>query len=327
MGVFSLKRGRANNWPASISNPVQGTSLTAVANISISGATGPRAAYSNGTWSGSPDAYLTAQGFTTANSGRLFWNIGASSKSVANYDFTGCPGVDVDGTGTATFTDCKFATTANLAMPRDTNGTINYDTGTLTVICNYCVFNLATWFMGSGTTTFSYCRFTQQVQGLGDVGFNGLGTAILTYDHCHITGGGINPAASAHVELTQMSRSGTSFTCTNTFVDISTEGQTTTASWGSGWTGVWAPVGDFPSTFTNCIMIGAIAVNANAANPNVVSCLVAYGTGSTPTLTNCVMEVGVNGYTKNQSGTGTRPADGGGNRSYANAALTVADFS
>jgi hypothetical protein len=39
------------------------------------------------------------------------------------------------------------------------------------------------------------------------------------------------------------------------------------------------------------------------------------------------MEAGIYGYTKNQQGTATRPADGGGNRSFANAALTATNFS
>jgi hypothetical protein len=267
------------------------------------------------------------------NTGQLYWNVGASTKILEKYDFTGAPQLHINGTGTANVRDCLFTKTASgdsgMACPIDANASLTFTTTTLVVSMDHCTFDKAEFYQGAGTLTFSYCRFKNQPGGLGNSGFGAPGIAVMTYDHCYITGGGIAPPAAAHVELTQMARSapGTSFTCTNTLIDISKDGQTTTASWGSGWTGVWAVVGDYPSTFTNCIMIGAPAVNANPANPNVVSCLVAYNTGSKPTLTNCVMEAGIYGYTKNQQGTATRPADGGGNRSFANAALTASDFS
>jgi hypothetical protein len=314
--------------PASVATPVRGTDLTEVWNLQFAG-TGPRYALSNGKWSGVLDAYLIGAGVVMGNTRQLYWNVGSSTKTLEKYDFTGAPQLHINGTGTANVRDCLFDGAATgMAYPIDSNANLSFGTTTLTVLMDHCTFDKATCYQGAGTLTFSYCRIKNQAQGFCNSGFAAPGIAVITYDHCYITGGGIAPAAAAHVELTQMARSapGTSFTCTNTFIDISRDGQTTTASWGSGWTGVWAVVGDYPSTFTNCIMIGAISVNANPANPNVVSCLVAYNTGSTPTLTNCVMEAGCNGYTKNQQGTATHPTDGGGNRSYANGALTAANF-
>jgi hypothetical protein len=335
--------------PASISSPVVGTDLTTVYALKDAG-TGPRYAYSNGAWAGrtpvgqgslTGDAYLDSLGIIIgSNNGAgptLFWNIGSSTVTLEKYDFSSSPPLFVYGTGTANVKDCLFqtaddliaATCSGLIMNFDGNGNISTATTTLTVLMENCTFDKSTCYQGAGTWTFSYCRIKNQVRGFANSAFGGTGIAAFNYDHCYITGGGVHPTdVTNHIEISQMGRdaSGCSFTCTNTFVDISQDGQTTAAAWGSGWTGVWAVVGDYPSTFTNCIMLGAPAVNANPVNPNVVSCLVAYNTGSTPTLTNCVLEPGSNGYTKNQMGSATRPADGGGNRSFANTALTVTSF-
>lgn len=334
-GGFKIGRGRPTAGgavPASIASPVVGTDLTAVHNLQHGG-TGIQNAPSNGTWSGSLNSYLIANGFAIGNNGDVYWNVGTATKAISRYDFTGLSHININGTtGSASLTDCTYGPTTSLAFPVDTNGNVDYDTGTVTVVCTNCTFTTATFFMGSGTCTHSYCRFTGQLQGLGDVGFGGLGQAVLTYDHCYITGGGVAvPVPLAHVELTQFSRGGTpsgcQFNVTNCLIDISRDGQTTTVPWGSAWTGVWYIHANIPTIFTNCIMIGAPAVNANPANPDVVNCVVAYVNSSVAiTITNCVMEIGRYGYTFNQDAGATRPIDGGGNRSFANAALTVASF-
>jgi hypothetical protein len=342
--------GGGGSVPASIATPVSGTDLTSVWNLKVAGATGPRFSATNGAWAGrtpaaqgqpTGDAYLDSLGVVIgSNNGSgptLYWDIGSSTKTLEKYDFSGAPPLFINGTGTANVNDNLFwtaddtvlATMSGLVMNFDGNGNISTATTTLTVNMNYCTFDKATCYQGAGTWTFSYCRIKNQVRGFANSAFGGTGIAVFNYDHCYITGCGVHPTdASNHIEISQMGRSasGSSFSCTNTFVDISQDGQTTAAAWGSGWTAVWAVVGDYPSTFTNCIMIGAIAVNAQVANPNVVSCIIGYNTGSTPTLTNCVMEQGVNGYTLNQNSTGTRPTDGGGNRSYANVAITSGQF-
>jgi hypothetical protein len=187
--------------------------------------------------------------------------------------------------------------------------------------------DVATFFQGSGKLTWSYCRFKNQKQGLGDSGWHAPGVAVMTYDHCYITGGGVAPPASSHVELTQMIRSapGTYFRCTNTLVDVSKDGQTTNLPWGSGWTGMWSVCAD--QAYTNCIFLGLPAVEANPANPGTTNCIVAYGTGATPVITNCVMQPGRYGYSFNQTPGPPAPGiNGGGNRTFANVAINTADF-
>jgi hypothetical protein len=333
--VLGLTRGRVA-VPASINNPVVGTSLLSVWNLQYGG-TGPRAAYTNGTWAGSVDAYLTGKGFSISN-GFLYINVTTSNVTINNYDFRGCPSIALNGTsGSVTFVDCVFdlGVAANqyaspIAAPANASGTIDYNAGTLTVTFSYCLLDKATFFQGSGTTTFSYCRIRNQYQGLSAVGYNGLGYSSMTYDSCYITGGGVKPTYDAHVELLVIQRNAamTTSVCsvTNCMVDISQDGQIGATNWNSAWTGVWFNTAA-AMTFSNNIIIGLSRVNACPINPNVVNNVYAYSqTGSSCTLTNNVMEAGSNGYTVNQNAGAARPTDGGGNRSYANAALTVANF-
>jgi hypothetical protein len=112
-------------------------------------------------------------------------------------------------------------------------------------------------------------------------------------------------------------------TVSNNMVDISQDGQVGAVNWNSTWTGVWFNT-SHAMTFSNNVIIGLAKVNASPVNPNVVNNIYAYSqTGSSCTLTNNVMEIGVNGYTVNQNAGAYRPTDGGGNRSYTNTAITT----
>jgi len=333
--VLGITKGRVS-IPDSIINPVVGTSLLSVWNLQYSG-TGPRTAYTNGTWAGSVDAYLTGKGFSLTNGGTiLYLNATTSNITINNYDFSGCQTIALNGTsGSVTFVDCKFdfgvpfaSYATSIQAPSTSDGTIDYDAGTLTVTFSYCLLDQATFFQGSGTTTFSYCRIRRQRQGLSGVGYNGLGYSSITYDSCYITGGGIIPTTDAHVELLVLQRNSAMTTSvatiTNNMVDLSQDGQVSTRPWNSNWTGIWFNT-SHAMTFSNNIIIGVAKVNANPFNPNMINNVYAYSqTGSSCTLTNNVMEIGVNGYTVNQNAGVYRPTDGGGNRAYvANTAITT----
>jgi len=324
--------GASDPVPAAIATPVVGTDLTAVWNLQTAGATGPRYAYTNGTWTGSIDAYLTSVGISAGNDGALWWNVGTSTKTLEKYNFTGAPALHIGGTtGTANVLDCTFTgspSVGGMTYPTDINGGIDLSTGLFTVNMTHVTFDGCTFYQGSGFLTWSYCRFKNQLQGLGDSGFSSPGVAVMTYDHCYITGGGVQPASLAHVELTQMVRSaaGCSFHILDTLVDVSRDGQTTNAPWGSGWTGMWS-IGLMPQEYRRSIFLGLPAIDANPANPNVSNNIVAYGTGATPVVTDCVMEPGQYGYTRNLTpGPAYSGINGGGNRSFANVALVTADF-
>lgn len=315
--------------PASINAPVQGTDLTSVYNLKRGGV-GPRSAPTNGKWAGALDAYLISKGFIISNVGALYLDVGDGTVTVSLYDFTGAPPIHlhgaVPGPGHANFVDCVMPE-AGFINSTDINGTINSTTGTLVAVCSYCLLDRATFYLGSGSLKWSYCRFKNHVQGYGDATFMGAAACVLTYDHCYGTGGGCKPPHLAHVELSQMvlSAPGSAFNIIDSYFDPSEDGQTTTPSWGSGWTAFWS-IGAMPIAITNSILIGAPAIDANPINPNVVACVLAYGIGSTPVLTNCVLEPGIYGYTINGNGAPNRPTDGGGNRSLANVPITRADF-
>lgn len=322
----------AGSIPPSINAPVVGTDLTAVWNLQFGG-TGPRSSPTNGTWAGSVDAYLISKGCINANvAGAVYLDVGSGGVTISNYDF-GDAVVFVNGTGSATFNDCSWDTDANAGVnsPKDINGNFTFTGSTLVVTANYCGFDKATTFIGCGTIAHSHCRFRNQVQIIGSTAFNATGAAHLTYDWCYITGGGCDPAPAAHVELIQSAPNAAAptctFACTNTLVNF-IDGQASVPNWGSAWTGVWS-VGKVITLLEGNVFIGIEAVNDNPINPDVINCILAYGTatGMNATLTNNAMEIGRFGYTLNQNATSNRPVDGGGNRTFAtNAALTAANF-
>jgi hypothetical protein len=301
-------------------------------NLQFAG-TGPKRPPDNGVWAGSLDAYLLSKGFYLGNYGNLMFpaDVGQSN-TVEAYDFSGAPGLNIIGGGNAILADCVFTDGCELAFPMDANNNLGFDTTTQTVTINNCTFDVSTFFQGAGKLVFNHCRFTKQTQGIGGSGFQAPGEALMVFNWCYITGGGIAPAPGAHVELVQMVRPLAKFECNDTLIILDKEGQTTNAKWGSGWTGVWSVAGD--QTFTNMICLGLPAIDANPANPNVSNCVVAYGSPATPVLTNCVMEPGQYGYSLNQSGedpdavyVGPYPGiNGGGNRTFDNVALADDDF-
>jgi hypothetical protein len=90
----------------------------------------------------------------------------------------------------------------------------------------------------------------------------------------------------------------------------------------TGWAGVWSCPGTGAVTIANTIMIGLTAMNANPLWPNAIPFTVKTNpAGVNNTMTNCILEAGQYGYLLSKTG-GTFS----GNRTYANVALTAADF-
>ena len=338
---IKLRRGTIGGGPAvpaSIASPVVGTDLTSVWNLQYSG-TGLRTSPTNGTWSGSVDAYLSGLGFALNGYGRLTWTIGSATKTVSDYDFGLIP-VDVFGTGTANFNDCRWSAGSDpdqhgaITVNTNAGGDGQYTTDTtLTVNANYCLFDGSNTYLFAGTFNINYCRFKNHKHNLGATAFSATAAPHMSFDHCYITGGGVAPSPGTaspgdgeHVELIQSNPAvqGT-FSVTNTIFNP-IDGQATAAPWDSAWTGIWS-VGKHSSVaFANNIHIGIAEVNANPINPDVINCVLAYLLDTDNiTLTNNVWQAGRYGYTLNQNGS-NKPIDGGGNRTFANAALTLADF-
>src|ERR1019366_6306663 len=163
--------------PASVDAPVQGTDLTAIWNLQFSG-TGA-SGFTNGVWpsgitpgSGGTNTgiptYPAGLGFVWANhDGCIYLNIGSSSVTISNYDFTLCGPVTINGTGTVTFQNCAFPTStaflgSSVGAPYDING--SGQNTTLAVICNQCTFDTSVFFSpsSSGSWTNTYCTFSNQ---------------------------------------------------------------------------------------------------------------------------------------------------------------------
>ena len=328
--------------PAAINNPVVGTDLTGVWNLQYSG-TGPRSAYTNGAWppgivaqpgtnTGIP-SYLAALGFVWANNdGAIHVNAGSSALVISNYDFTLAPIITLDGSNSITFNDCKFQTSTsafqgtNLAAPCDINGNIWAGPGgTLSIICNYCLFDQTRYYKGTGNWTNNYCKFSNQIQQLA-----GNSSGNHTFDHCYIPGIGCNPPASSHVEALQFAGGASdTLTVTNCMIDVHANGQASlgTTSPNYGWTAIWS-TGTCSGTWViqNNIMIGVTEVNANPSNPNRIPFSIQYADAlASFTLSNNVFEMAVFGYTTNANSGATRPTVSG-NRTFANVALVAGDF-
>lgn len=213
--------------PASITSPVVGTELSAVWALQGTGATGPRGAYTNGTWNttyaeaavGSGvfgvapnDPYLRDLGFIYNNIGALVIPLHSSpgygpDVNIANYNFNGAGGrapiLTIWGDANIVFTDCKDPA---YDSSRDYNfNAVTADTHT--VQFTYCELNQTTWSLQCPTTLeFGPYNYVHgQLQNLGTAG--GDGTLIRTsvfFHHNYVTGGGVSPPGSgAHVEAWQ----------------------------------------------------------------------------------------------------------------------------
>lgn len=343
-GTLALKgkgAGPSPSIPAYINAPTVGTDLTAVWNLQFAG-TGPRSAPTNGTWPAgltpgvSPvPTYLAGLGFTWANhDGAIVIDIGSSTVTISNYDFTLCTGaITAKGTGTLILNDCvlpkaKTFLNASIAFPYDVNG--NPQNQLITVQGNYCLFDLSTFYGDTGTILWSHCRFKNQTQGIGDTG--GVN---LKYDWCWISGGGCNPPPNSHVEFTRFGTTiaNPDFQFNNSIVTLS-DGQASLGPIGPpsyGYTGIWSLGGGLASTASsaNSVFIGLAAVNANPNQLNVLGEVFGYTDGSVTTITNCAIQRGSTGYTTNLNAStgGTLVCiDGGGNRNTSNQALTVVNF-
>lgn len=317
--------------PASVNAPVSGTDLTAVWNLQFSG-TGPRTSFTNGTWSGSLDAYLTSKGFVIGNdNGCLNVNCGSSTVTVDNYNFLQSPRIQAYGTGKIIFTDCGFndvdsALNGGFSSPRDPNGS---PTGqNFQAEFWYCNWNIGGSYCDTGSHKHYFNRWSNQVQ---QIWGSTNGSVLIEDSYC--TGGGCNPPAGSHVELIQFNsltpQTFTTRRCIYNFID----GQASLGVPGGGnygWTGVFTTPGTGDVLLEDCIIIGLTEIDSNPANPARMGCTVQYGTNppGTVTLTNCVLQQATFGYTLNGTaapGNTYRPAVSN-NRTYANVALTTPDF-
>ncbi|HXA40130.1 MAG TPA: hypothetical protein VNW53_14115 [Phenylobacterium sp.] len=263
--------------------------------------------------------------------GAIFLNVGSSTVTISNYDFTLAPPITWDGTGAVIFNDCTFPQTAAflgnaLASPCNINGTINTTPGsTLTTTCNYCTYNQGVFFAGSGTWANDHCLGTNLNQQWG-----GASAATITNTWCYVPGLGVAPPTSGtiHIEAIQFNaNSPATMTWQSCLVNVAAEGQPNVGSGQSnyGWTAiVTSPVGTGVVLYQNCIFIGLTEMNASTVGNNHIPYFITYGQVTPVTITNCILESGVFGYTSNGDGGANRPVDGGGNRTFTNAALTSA---
>lgn len=342
MGLQSIRNAKSYGAPpASVTSPVSGTSLLSVWNLQAGG-TGSTAPYTNGTLmplGGTPVAntttnmplYLQGKFAKWDNFLNVWFNIGASTVEVSNYNFSDyLRRINVGGTGTITFTNCKFSVGARILVfngpgqglnfPTDLNQNVDQTPGS-TLVVNFvnCTFNGTQIYGGSGTVNYSYCKFTNFVGTLGDPNCSS------NWDWCYIPGVGCGPDYAAHVEASQLrGASPAAYSITNCMIDIAGNGQATLPTPGGsvGWTAIWVGYSTGTVAISNTIMIGAPAVNANPLFPNAVAWVMTLNNAASGnSLTNCVMETALYGY-----GTGFSGATISGNRTYANVALTSGDF-
>jgi hypothetical protein len=343
MGLQSVRNGKSYGAPpASITAPVSGTSLLSVWNLQAGG-TGSTAPYSNGTLmplGGTPvadsttnmPAYLQTKFAKWDNYLNVWFNIGAATVEVSNYNFSDyLRRINIGGTGTITFTNCKFSVGQRipffdgpgqgLNFPTDLNQNVNTTPGS-TLVVNFvnCTFNGTVIYGGTGTVNYNYCKFTNFETTLGDPFCNS------NWNWCYIAGVGCGPPADAHVEASQMrGPSPATYSINNCMIDIAANGQAKLPAVNpvAGWTAILVGYDTGTVTIANTIIIGAQAVNDNALNPLVVPYVVVLNNPSAAhSLTNCVLEKGFDTY----YGTGFSGATLSGNRSYTNVAITAANF-
>jgi hypothetical protein len=321
--------------PASVATPVVGTSLQAVWNLQATGATGPSTTPTKtvaANW-----AALTTIGAVLDNYGNVWFNPSAGQTwTVDGFDFTGFDnhvasgfqyGIRIGRAGTVNFTNCKFGFYSSLIVGSDINQNGGGDGLSNVVTFTRCDFNDSTCFNFGGSVTFTLCRLRNQRDSYGSWSFNGTALYMNKFDRCYMTGGGCAPATNQHVECWQAIVTAGLFIVTDC-LQILTDGQASVADWGSGWTAVWSGCGT-NGQWINCIIGCIAAVNANAANPNVIGRILAYGDGANPSFTNCVLEAGTLGYTGNiTGGVGgpDRPTVSGCRSYVGNVALVLADF-
>lgn len=251
--------------PQSVINPVVGTSRLTQWNYQVPGATGPRNNFPNGkwnttypevpgaTWPARPvDPYLLGLGFYYDNIGQLWipftWIDPGASRTIADYDFAGSPGLSFWGDGSnILFTDC-----ANFSWQVGSNINSNPDPSyRMDVKSQYCDYNATLWALlcNSVLEMGPLNRIHNQVQTLGFAGGDGyVGLKAVNTHNNYITGGGTNPPPSAHVEWWQhrvqpgLMGTGSYMYLEDNMIDFK-DGQVTEMS-GDGWTGVTSQGGD-----------------------------------------------------------------------------------
>jgi hypothetical protein len=250
----------APSAPASVVSPVVGTSRAAQWALRLPGATGPTAPYSNGKWnttypevavgSGVPnqppnDPYLAGLGFLYNNYGDLWipftWIDPGGDRTITNYDFAGAPDLAFWGNGSnIIFTNCQnFNAKLGVDINRNPAGAA-YLMG---LQITYCNMNYTRWDLLCSCTfeLGPYNRISNQAQELGfGGGYQQQFFIGINIHHNYITGGGCNPAPSAHIEWLQsicaVLGTGSYVYVEDNMVDVSIDGQQNPAIL-EGWTG------------------------------------------------------------------------------------------
>lgn len=312
-----------------ITSPAAGTSLADVCAYKTSLVT-PRFAYSNGTWSGSIDAYLTSKGCSLNNVSRIWCQVtNGGSVLIEKYDF-GSQSISFYGDNiTITVRDSRF-TGAFIIANEDANGNAQWSqTVTLNLDHNDMNGNFtsnASVYLDSGGTFEESFDFIRN-QGSA-IWFASNGKTSVQNVNIHdnyITGGGADGSlgSGVHVETIQyFPLTGSTFIFNRNFVNL-IDGQGVSDA---GWTGYFS-IDDTSVVISNNIFRGFIAANAaNVSNPNRICCIFAYNARTITagaTMTNNAMEIGVFGYTITDLVGTPLPTDGGGNRTYTtNVAIT-----
>lgn len=277
--------------PASITSPVVGTSLIDVWNLQKTGATGPRYAFTNGTWSGSIDAYLTSKGCVAGTYDDIVCVIPDNTAVVVEkYDFTGAPALVFYGNNiTVTLSDDYFPTGAVWYVGEDPlSVVINADanrnlqaTQVVNAVIQYCDFNVSTISIGGSTTDIElhHNRIRGQKQAFAFGGGEGVTHKVgINFHHNFVTGVGVNSPTDAHIEMWQhilgVSGSGSyAYLDSNVFSYV--DGQATTTS-NAGWTGDVSEGGEAELRITNNIRRGVIYANTNSSIPNRIGAFIAY---------------------------------------------------
>jgi hypothetical protein len=297
------------------------------------GGTGPRGPYANGKWPGEIDDYLKPF-FLFGNDGALWtnaaWFGSGATTIIQNYSFKGAPPIHIEGdteSGTVILQDCD--TSCGVVFPCDINGNIWRENTGLKVRTLHCLYDGAEWTMGAGDFASEACRYKNQPNTIGTVGYDNPGGAVVAMRGNFVTGGGCAPAWNQHVELTPFVKLNPptgpcAYVLAGNMIDVSQDGQPDVANWNSGWTGLES-IGAYTDTeFTGNVAIGLTRVNANSMNPNVIGCVWAYGAGSLLRAGGNVMEPGAFGYGHNQtSGDLTRPVQTSPNWDFASGRVLV----
>ncbi len=330
--------------PPSVSSPVVGTTLVYVWNLQATDATGPRFAYTNGTWPGGTGTFPTQPSSVYLaglrdvgnnpcvyfdNSGNIIiWCAADTTLVIQKFDFDGAPPIRTFGDRlNITFSDCYFGPTTSVEAQKDVNSNTVWDK-TVTLTITYCDFNVAAILL-SGTNTFEqhHCKMRNQAQVLWTVGndMSAFPGAVIRMNvhHNYLTGGGVN-APGSHIEMVQFSPDGTAAAGQELTFDSNMvwlkDGQANINN--GSWTGYFA-VGNIIVQISNSIWKGIPEINAVTQKPEapdgIFGSILNYGTpmvsvSPASVVFNCVWDAGSQGFCHSSS---THMSVSTGNRTLA----------